>query len=285
LNIYDTVTDQILKELEAGTPPWVKSWQSNLPQNYISKKEYRGTNVLLLWAAASKKGYISPYWLTFKQAGDLKSRVKKGEKATWIVYAAKGYRAMVGPDDEQIQEEYRFLKWYHVFNLEQTEGIPIPEVQVKRPSQVIEGVESFIASLGAEIIIGGNKAFYGPKLDEIHLPDPKDFKDMAHYYATSLHEHVHWTAHPSRLNRILVYRRDTEEYAQEELIAELGSSFLCSHLQIPSRLREDHAAYIGHWIQILKDDKRAIFKASALAAKAADYLREKAGEFDLQEAV
>jgi antirestriction protein ArdC len=103
---------------EAGTPPWVKSWQSNLPKNFISKKEYRGCNVLLLWSAAREKGYKSPHWLTFKQARDLKGKVRKGEKATWIVYAAKGVKAtkVVNEDGEDKEEpEYRFLKWYHVF--------------------------------------------------------------------------------------------------------------------------------------------------------------------------
>jgi antirestriction protein ArdC len=266
MSVYDTVTEQILKELEAGTPPWVQSWQVSLPRNMVSKKEYRGTNVILLWTAAAKKGYRSPYWLTFKQAGDLQGRVKKGEKATWIVYAA----SQTKKDEKGEEIEYRFLKWYFVFNVEQTEGISHPE---QPPVKPIGEVEEFIDALGANVIHGNTRAYYLPKFDQIHLPDPEDFRTMADYYVVALHEHTHWTGHSSRLNRPLVTKFGTEEYAEEELVAELGSAFLCSHLQVTPYLREDHAAYIKSWIKVLKEDKRAIFKASALAAKAADYLR------------
>jgi antirestriction protein ArdC len=270
MSVYDTVTEQILKELEAGTPPWVKSWQSSLPRNIVSKKEYRGTNILLLWIAAAKKGYRSPYWLTFKQAQGLQGKVKRGEKATWIAYAAKQTKE----DEHGKQHEYRFLKWYFVFNLEQTDGIP-PQ---RKAVRTIEEVEEFIDALGANVVHGSQNAYYLPKFDRIELPWPEDFKTMVDYYAVALHEHTHWTGHLSRLNRPLVARFGTEEYAEEELVAELGSAFLCSHLQVPVSVREDHAAYIKGWVKILKEDRRAIFKASALAAKAADYLREKVGQ-------
>lgn len=265
MSVYDTVTEQILKELEAGTPPWVQSWQPRLPNNFISRKEYRGINVLLLWTTAMKKQYRNPFWLTFKQAGDVGGKIKRGEKATWIVYAAKAKKE----DEKGVEHEYSFLKWYYVFNLEQTEGIPIEAPPIKP----IEEVEAFIEAIGANVTHGNTKAYYLPKFDQIHLPDPEDFKTMEDYYAVALHEHTHWTGHESRLNRPLVNRFGSEEYAEEELVAELGSAFLCSHLQVTPVLREDHAAYIKSWVRILKEDKRAIFKASALAGKAADYLR------------
>jgi antirestriction protein ArdC len=272
MSVYDAVTEQILKELETGTPPWTQSWQPRLPKNLISLKEYRGINVLLLWVAAMKKGYRNPFWLTFKQAGDSGGKIKKGEKATWIVYAAK-----VKKEDEKGGEhEYSFLKWYYVFNLEQTEGIPIEAPPVKP----IEEVEAFIEAIEANVIHGNTRAYYLPKFDQIHLPDPEDFNTMADYYMVSLHEHTHWTGHPSRLKRPLVGKYGSEEYAEEELVAELGSAFLCSHLQVPSRLREDHAAYIKSWIRILKEDRRAIFTAAGKATKAAEYLRS----FSRQEA-
>jgi antirestriction protein ArdC len=220
---------------------------------------------------------------TRTQVENLGGYVRKGERATQIVYAATGRRVVVGPDDEQIEEEYRFLKWYWVFNAEQTEGISYEKPETKRPSQIIEEAEAFLSGIGAQVEMGGNRALYRPFADTIYLPHPRDFHSMADYYATNIHEHVHWTAHETRLNRPLVNRFGTEEYAFEELVAELGAAFLCSHLQIPSRLREDHAAYIGSWIKVLKQDKRAIFNASSLAAKAADYLREQAEEFALYE--
>ena len=184
----------------------------------------------------------------------------------------------VESDEERKEEEYRFLKYYHVFNVEQTEGITIPQREEKAPSDIIDEAEGFLSSLGATIIFGKGYAAYQPNLDEILLPHPHTFTSMAAYYATALHEHVHWSGHPSRLNRPLVSHRHVQEYAEEELVAELGAAFLCSHLQIPSRMREDHAAYIQSWIRVLHEDRRAIFKASALAQKAADYLRAKAGE-------
>jgi antirestriction protein ArdC len=176
-------------------------------------------------------------------------------------------------DEKGDDIEYRFLKWYFVFNIEQTEGIPRLE---RPPLKPIGEVEEFIDALGAKVIHGNTRAYYLSKFDQIHLADPEDFKTMEDYYAVALHEHTHWTGHESRLNRPLVNRFGSEEYAQEELVAELGSAFLGSHLQVTPVLREDHAAYIKSWIKVLKEDRRAIFKASALAAKAADYLREKA---------
>jgi antirestriction protein ArdC len=247
MSVYNEVTQAIIAELEKGVPPWVKSWSSHLPMNFLSQKEYRGTNVLLLWSAAQGR-YASPYWLTYPQVENLGGYVRKGERATQIVYAATGRRVVVGPDDEQIEEEYRFLKWYWVFNAEQTEGISYEKPETKRPSQIIEEAEAFLSGIGANVNTGGNRALYRPFADTIYLPHPRDFHSMADYYVTNIHEHVHWTAHETRLNRPLVNRFGTEEYAFEELVAELGAAFLCFHLQIPSRLREDHAAYIGSWI-------------------------------------
>ena len=188
MSVYDEITQAIIAELEKGVTPWVKSWQSHLPQNFISRKEYRGINVILLWA----RGYNSPYWLTFRQTGELGGRIKKGEKATRIVYAATGRKVVVGPD-EQKEEEYSFLKWYLVFNLEQTEGIACEKPEIKRPSTIIEEAEAFLTGIGAKVEIGGSRAFYRPSTDEIHLPNPSDFHSMVDYYSTALHEHVHWS--------------------------------------------------------------------------------------------
>ena len=168
-----------------------------------------------------------------------------------------------------VEHEYSFLKWYYVFNLEQTEGIPIEAPPIKP----IEEVEAFIEAIGANVTHGNTRAYYLPKFDQIHLPDPEDFKTMEDYYAVALHEHTHWTGHELRLNRPLVTKFGTEEYAEEELVAELGAAFLCSHLQVTPYLREDHAAYIKSWSKVLKEDKRAIFTAARKATEAADYLR------------
>ena len=284
MSVYDEITQAIVAELEKGVPPWVKSWSSHLPMNVVSQKEYRGINILLLWKASQRK-FTSPYWLTYRQAESLGGYVRQGSKATSIVYAATGVKKEGDSETGEEEREYRFLKYYWVFNIEQTEGIAYEKPEIKRPSVIIEEAEAFITGIGAKVEIGGNKAFYRPSADVIHLPNPRDFKNMVDYYATALHEHVHWSGHASRLDRPLVNRFGTEEYAFEELVAELGAAFLCSYLRIPSRLREDHAAYINGWIRILKEDKRAIFKAASHATKAADYLRAKAAEFDLQEAI
>ena len=278
-SIYETVTATILHELEQGTAPWVKPWTTgdppDLPHNLVSQRQYSGVNILLLWLASLAYGFRSAGWLTFKQATKLGGHVKKGAKGTHIVYASTFTKKVADPgtDDEE-EKKIPFLKGYVVFNLEQTEGLPQRLYRVTPPkplADALASVEAFIAAIGATVRHGGNRAFYQPALDFVQLPDPGQFENAAHYYATNLHEHGHWTGHKSRLDRDLSGRFGEEAYAAEELVAELTAAFLCAHLGITGRLR--HAEYIANWITLLSHDKKAIFTASAKATAAAEYLR------------
>jgi antirestriction protein ArdC len=277
-SVYESVTNAIISELERGVAPWVKPWESastaSLPYNATSQRQYSGVNILLLWAATMVKGYRIPAWLTFRQANALGGHVRKGEKATHIVYASTFTKTDTDPKTgEQVEEQIPFLRWYTVFNVEQTEGLPGHLYHIADPKpveQALASVEEFIGKLGADVRHFGDRACYRPTEDFIALPDPGAFRAPGDYYATSLHEHAHWTGHPSRLNRDLSGRFGSESYAGEELVAELASAYLCASLDIPGQLQ--HAEYIGSWLKLLKSDKRAIFTAASKATQAAEYL-------------
>ncbi len=276
-SVYETVTESIIEELKHNLVPWVRPWKSvasTFPRNAISQRPYSGVNILLLWATAAEMEYTNPVWLTFKQAAGLGGTVKKGEKATAIVYASTLKKKEANDAGEEVEKNIPFLKFYNVFNLEQTCGLPehlyvIPDA--KPLGARLLHVEVFLRHVGADIRHGGDKAYYAPPEDFIALPCMENFESTAHYYATSLHEHVHHSGHPTRLNRDLAGRFGTRSYAAEELVAELGAAFLCSFLQINAALR--HASYIASWLDLLANDSRAIFTAASLATKATDYLR------------
>lgn len=282
-SLYETITTELLAVLKRGVVPWVKPWAdgggvSLLPYNARTGKRYHGVNVLILWHAALMKGYRSPAWIGYHQAQDLGGRVKKDEKSTSIVYGStfvpKGERGK--PEEEQ--NRVPFLKKRIVFNVEQTAGLPerISRLTERAPlPDALALVEAFLRAIGAKVLHGGNQAFYSPRFDLITLPEPGRFESAAHYYATSLHEHAHWSGHKSRLNRDLSGRFGTERYAAEELVAELAAAFLAARLAIPGRLR--HAEYLGHWITLLSGDSRALFTAASKATEAAEYLEEQGG--------
>jgi len=281
VSLYDEVTDRIVAELERGSVPWVKPWKNSgaglgLPRSASTRKFYSGINVLILWDAVIKKGYASQEWLTFRQALSLGGHVKKGERGTTICYAdsfiPKTERERAREQGED-PNAVPFLKRFTVFNVEQCEGLPPHIVAAPKPvptSELVSEAEHLIAASGATIREGGGAAFYQRGEDFIRLPPRASFLTPADFYCTALHELGHWTAHPSRLNRDLAHRFGTSAYAREELIAELTSAFLCAHLNIVPQVR--HADYLANWLQVLKDDSRAIFHAASQASKASDFL-------------
>jgi antirestriction protein ArdC len=274
--VYEEVTQKIIEELEQGTAPWVKPWQGGvgrMPYNATSQRRYSGVNVLLLWSEAFRKGYRHHGWLTFKQARALGGHVKKGEHGCHVVYASSFTKHEQGEDGEEQDRKIPFLKSYTVFNVAQTERLPslIYAVPEKKPlDDAIEDVEVFLARIGADVRHGGDRACYMPGMDAIALPEPSCFETAAHYYATSLHEHTHWSGAKHRLNRDLTGRFGDAAYAAEELVAELSAAFLCASLSIPGRLR--HAEYLGSWLKVLQEDKKAIFTAASRATEAAQFL-------------
>jgi antirestriction protein ArdC len=282
-DVYTSVTNKIIADLEKGNLTWLRPWKSKDFGGCVSLplrsdgQPYHGINVLNLWGAAVDKGYIRPVWMTFKKAKELGGQVKKGGKGTPVVYASSFEKPEVDDKGDETVSTIHFLKGYTVFNAEQISGLP--EQFYKTPSRLedtrarMEAVEQFIANTKAVIRHGGNKAFYSPSSDFIQMPPSQSFKDMQGYYATLAHELTHWTSHPSRLDRKFSKKRfGNEAYAMEELVAEVGAAFLCASLGITPEIREDHAAYIQSWLKVLKKDKRAIFTAASHAQRAADYL-------------
>jgi antirestriction protein ArdC len=249
-----------------------------MPFNAASGHRYQGINPLLLWRASHVKGYRHPGWIGYQQARERGGYVRKGEKATLVVYASTFTPKEDWGKAEEDQRKIPFLKWRDVFNVEQTANLPASMTSLPDPrplSEAIAGVDVFLRTIGARVVHGGDRAAYSPVLDRIVLPEPGDFKSAPDYYATSLHEHVHWTGHESRLNRDLSGRFGDASYAAEELVAELGAAYLSATLSIPGKLQ--HAEYIGNWITLLHHDSRAIFTAASKGAEAARYLEEKGG--------
>jgi antirestriction protein ArdC len=285
-NLYDEVTAKIIAELEAGRFPWVQPWgrpdgegsaaSPGLPRNALTARRYSGVNVLILWGAVIEHGYPSQGWLTFKQALEAGGCVRKGERGTTVVYADR-----FTPETEKARArdeggEARaipFLKRFTVFNVAQCEGLrprlapdpaPLPECQI------VPVAEEVIAASGIEFRVGGNRAYYVPAQDYVQVPPQPAFFEQINYYRTCLHELCHGSGHKSRLNRNLVNSFGSKDYAREELIAEMGSAFLCAALGIVPTVR--HADYLGSWLDVLREDNRAIFRAASAASKAADWL-------------
>lgn len=289
-DVYSRVTDTIIAALEQGVRPWMKPWSGTdarvLRPLRHNGTPYQGINVLSLWAEALDKGYASPIWMTFKQAAELGGQVRKGEKGSLVVYANTLHRTETDEaTGEEATHEIPYMKGYTVFNAQQIEGLseayypaPVPRLETIVRN---EEADRFFAATGADIRHGGNNAYYAGGSDHIQLPHLEAFRDSESYYATLAHETTHWTKHKSRLDRDLGRKKWGDAgYAMEELVAELGAAFLCADLDLTPEVRDDHAAYIDHWLGILKADSRAIFSAAAHAQKAAAYLNSFSAQAD-----
>ena len=281
-NVYDEVTTRIIAELEGGRIPWVQPWGSTggagaaMPRNALTARPYSGINVLLLWGAVIEGGYPSQSWLTFRQAQEAGGCVRKGEHGVCVVYADKFTPGAERERAREAGEEVRvvpFLKRFTVFNVAQCEGLraglasdpaPLPE------REIVPVAEQVIAASGVDFRIGGDRAFYAPGPDVVQVPPQPAFFDQINWYRTALHELTHATGHSSRLDRHLVSSFGTKDYAREELVAEMGSAFLCASLGIVPTVR--HADYLASWLAVLREDNRAIFRAASAASKAADWL-------------
>lgn len=283
-DVYTRVTDRIIADLEKGVRSWMKPWNAGHTAGKITRPlrhngtPYQGINILMLWGEALDKGYSAPIWMTYNQAQELGAHVRKGQQGSLVVYANKITRTETSEGGEEVEKQIPFMKGYSVFNVEQIEGLPAhyygkPENPLPLAER-LDHAERFIASTGAIIGHGGDKAYYAPARDIVQMPPFEAFKDRESYYATILHELTHWTSHKSRLDRSFNAKRFGDNgYAREELVAELGAAFLSADLGITPEVREDHAAYLAHWLNALKEDSRAIFSAAAHAQRAADFLQ------------
>ena len=233
--------------------------------------------MLLLWSEALDKGYTAQIWVTYNQAAALGAQVRRGEHGSLVVYADRIKKTETTAETEESERDIFFMKGYTVFNVEQVDGLPAHfygRAELPPLMERLARAEEFFTATRATIRHRGNMAFYSPTEDLVQMPPRESFRNAESHAATLAHELIHWTSHSSRLNRVLGRRFGDEAYAAEELIAELGAAFLCADLGVTPETREDHAAYLAHWLNVLKADNRAIFTAARQAQCAADYLHE-----------
>jgi antirestriction protein ArdC len=282
-SLYDDITNKISGEMEAGRVPWVQPWGPAaakaplaMPKNAATGRQYSGVNVLILWGAVIEHGFPGQGWLTFRQALALGGNVRKGERGTTVVYADRFV-----PDDEKRRahetgEEAQavpFLKRFTVFNAAQCENLPDDIAIIApppAPGLIEPRVEALIRATGIDFRIGGNRAFYVPALNYVQVPPPQAYFEPINWHRTALHELGHATGHPSRLGRDMTGGFGTKKYAFEELVAEMNAAFCCASLGIMPTVR--HADYIASWLEVLREDNRAIVRAASQASKAADWL-------------
>lgn len=274
MKVEEIVLDRILNAMKNGIIPWRKPWSSKLPCNFVTKRRYNGINLFLL----SLSPYSSPYWLTFKQAKEKGLNVLKGERGSPIVFwSIKDYTDKNG-DVKTIP----FLRYYTVFNLQQTDSDFQEENQIEfNPVEKAEKFQSdFFQAQGVELT-DGMKACYIPSLDRIQMPKKESFFSVEGYYSTLFHEMAHATGHKGRLNRLVPASFGSDPYVKEELIAELASAFACAENGIDNTL-QNSAAYLQGWMKKLKEDPKLLIQASGKAAKAFKFM---AGEVEEVEEV
>jgi len=284
-DVYARVTAQIIDAIEQGVGTWRMPWHTSgryafSPINATSKKPYRGINTVCLWAAAQAKEYERGEWATYQQWQDKGAQVRKGEKATLVVFWKFANDSGESQEDgaESSRSRLLFTRGYSVFNAAQVDGYaPKADADMPMPERIAHA-EAFFGAIGANLRHGGNQAFYAPATDHIQMPPFPAFAENVSYYSTLAHEHTHWTAPAVRCDRQLGRRFGDNAYAAEELIAELGAAFTCAHLGLSTEPREDHAQYLASWLTVLKADSRAIFSAASKAQQATDWMMGRAGE-------
>ena len=284
-DVYQIVTDRIIRLLESGTVPWHRPWKGGeMPQNLISHKPYRGVNVFLLNATR----FASPFWLSFKQVQSIGAAVRKGERAFPVVF----WKLRGVENDNKTKREHEqekrapLLRYYKVFNIEQCDNVKpslLPKLDTNE-FQPIQRCDQLVAQMPTrpKITHGGARAAYCPIQDKVTMPNTVLFDSPEFYYSTLFHELTHATGHASRLNRKEVTQPihfGSDPYSREELVAEMGAAFLCGNCRIENRTIEESASYIQGWLDRLRNDRKLVIHAAAQAQKAADFVL---GNFGLE---
>lgn len=272
------VTQQIADALRNGVKPWLQPWSNAVALSLPLRSNgapYKGINILVLWAVAQERQYSSPHWFSFMQARELGASVRRGERATRVVYYSGPKSASGDPDAEDATHTPRaFMRSYAVFNASQIEGLPNHYYAAHSSGEPDDTrLAMLFARVPAQIQHGGARAFYNPSTDTIQLPARSAFASTVLYYATLAHELGHWTGAASRLDRNLSQPSTPSTYAKEELVAELTAAFIGAELGLPVEHIECHAAYIDHWIRLLDHDAGALMAAAGRAQAAADLIR------------
>lgn len=276
-NVYDVINQRIMELLESGTVPWRKPWnaQSNYPKNLVSGKRYQGVNVFLL----ACQQYSSPWFLTFKQCQAKGGHVIKGSKSCPVIFWKWLDRKDANVNDEDSHNgKIPLLRYYSVFNIEQTEGITPPQAEeALNLFDPITKADEIIAAMPMkpDIRYGGNRAYYSPTLDYVQLPHLHTFDSPEEAACVKFHECLHATGHANRLGRKSIQEPSyfgSHEYSKEELVAEMGAAFLCGYCGIEQKTLANSVAYIQGWLKSLRNDKTLLIHAASQAQKASDYI-------------
>jgi antirestriction protein ArdC len=288
-DIYQRITDQIIADLEQGTPTWLKPWSASKagkvegvglwPHNAITGRRYSGVNVFLLWGHLHHIGAntAAPLFLTYKQAQEAGGHVRKGEHGCIVIAFRDVKEVKEDQDGNEEEKHYRKAFGHVVFHVSQCEGVKLPNIKRLAPAHGLDTDakwQAWVNALGVDLRHGGDRAYCDWSGDYVQMPTVEAFRHRDLYKAVAFHEFTHWSGHKRRLAREnLGHAFGSEHYAFEELVAELGAAFLCADLGvIHEELRHQHAGYIASWIKTLKNDKRAIVRAASLAGKAAEYI-------------
>jgi antirestriction protein ArdC len=283
-DIRQTITNQIISALESGkVPPWRRPWRlgknAGGAANVVSKRSYRGLNPILLDLASEKHGFSSKWWATFAQWKAMGGRVmprpdhiQPGKWGTQIVFWSPVTKKVENDQGDLEDDKFFVLRLYTVFNVDQVNGLDhlrAGEPDTGEPLVIdYQPAEDAIVGTGANIKFGGGKAFYSPSGDYIQVPPKTTFESLDEFYGTCFHELCHWSE-----PRLKWSRKEKENtYALGELVAEIGSCYICRELGVPATDMTNHIAYLGNWLQAMRNDPRFIFMASAQASKSADFI-------------
>lgn len=280
--LYASVTKEVIRQLEEGTPPWVRPWKDAelsgvgmIPSNLVTGRLYSGGNILLLWLNASQRGFGSLQFCTYHQVNSIGAKVRKGEKSTPIIFTKHGIKKN---EENGEDKPMTIVKTYPVFHVSQLDGVPDKylhaQEEPKSEVMIYSKASDFAKGTGIRIKSGGNKAAYYPGGDEVVMPYANQFESEEAYWGTLNHELIHASGNKNRLDRQFGKKFGDTAYAREELVAELGSAFLCARLDIPASFRS--ASYIESWLKVLKEDNRAVFNAASYAGHASQFLWDKA---------
>ncbi len=286
-NILNNTAMALIKLMETEGMNWTKPWKTTTMNNgqpiSIRKREYNGINRWILGMEMAINGYTSPVFATFQKWKEVGAKIKKGATSHEVVFFKTLFKTEQNEQGEEEQIKIPLMKTYRVFNADQVEGwegnwLTEGEEQTQDWSDV-ELADLIVENSGAEIDhINQDKAFYMPSLDKIVMPKKEQFKDDSGYYGTMFHELVHWTGHSSRLDRKFGTRKGNDNYAKEELVAELGAAMLSAIAKVDAEPRADHAQYLNGWIKGLKDQPKMILTAASKAEKAAQFIIDQSTE-------
>ncbi|WP_132077600.1 ArdC family protein [Sinorhizobium americanum] len=278
-DVYSRITAEIIAAIEQSTGEWRAPWFHNgtniaRPTNVASGKRYRGINTLALWAAGFAAGYDNGLWGTYKQWQDAGAQVREGERSTTVVLWREIQASRQADNDDDGGDGHRrmFARAFSVFNVAQVDDYERPHSPVLPESERLAHAEAFIANLGVKTVFCGSEAYYRPSADTVFMPPFASFRDPASFYGVWLHENGHASGAKHRLDRDLSGRFGSAAYAAEECCVEILSGLVLADLGIAHHPRPDHAAYVASWLEVLKDDPKAIFTAASKAQQAADWM-------------